>query len=164
MLASIINKCTKVVEALRECFTVSATDKDNFFLGMKIERNRINLTLYMLQTFYLNKMLICFNLGGTSSEILIRSGFCLQKATSYNIEAVITKPLRELIGSLMYLACTSCPDFMFATSCLARYDTYYVEQHWTCAKRVLKYLCSKKHVDIMSRKRDGNVVGYTDSD
>lgn len=49
-------------------------------------------------------------------------------------------PIRELIGSLIYLAHTSRPDILFAVNFLARNMAKPVAQDWSNAKRILRYL------------------------
>jgi hypothetical protein len=49
-------------------------------------------------------------------------------------------PYRELLGSLTYLSTTTRPDISFAVSHLGQFNNCYGKEHWTAAKRVLRYL------------------------
>ena len=74
-------------------------------------------------------------------------------------------PYRSLIGSLLYLATHSRPDIAFAVGELSKYNDKYGEEHWTAAKRVLRYLKgTKEYQQVFSPKESDQIVGYCDSD
>jgi hypothetical protein len=74
-------------------------------------------------------------------------------------------PFRSLIGSLLYLATHSRPDIAFAIGELSKYNDKYGEEHWTAAKRVLRYLKgTKEYQQIFSPKESSKIIGYCDSD
>lgn len=74
------------------------------------------------------------------------------------------KPYRELIGSLMYLACMTRPDIMFATAYLARYVSCDDGERWNAAKRIVKYLSSFIEMSLCYGAQNEDVTMYTDSD
>jgi len=56
------------------------------------------------------------------------------------IEEMATRPYREVVGALVWLALGTCPDIAFATSLLARLGHNPGRVHWGVVKRVLRYL------------------------
>jgi len=73
-------------------------------------------------------------------------------------------PYRELLGSLMYLAQGTCPDIAYAVSALSQYNTCYSKTHWTCAKKVLRYLKGSIDYGLNYTKSGRNIIGYVDAD
>ena len=56
------------------------------------------------------------------------------------IEEMATRPYRELVGALAWLALGTRPDIAFATSSLARLGHNPGRVHWEAAKQDLRYL------------------------
>lgn len=156
--------CTNVVKRLSQQFELSAMDKAHFFLGIKIERDRENRTLSISQHAYVNKLLKRFGLMESASKYPMRTDLELRRATYDEQEAATNLPYRELVGSLMYLACTTRPDIMFAVSRLARYFSFYGHEHWKAARTVAKYVSSTKNMLLSYGSIYEGVVGYTDAD
>lgn len=77
----------------------------------------------------------------------------------------VVVPYRELVGSLMFLATVSRPDFAFAVSFLSRFLTRYKKCRWEAAKRVLRYVKGTINYGLLYRRtNDFNFVCYSDSD
>src|SRR6266404_5354029 len=57
-------------------------------------------------------------------------------------------PYREAIGSLMYLAVTTCPDIAFAITTLSQYLNNLGVSHWEGVKRILRYVCGTTTVKL----------------
>lgn len=47
---------------------------------------------------------------------------------------------REVIGSLMYVACKTRPDIAYAVNVLARFVNDSCKVHWTGVERIMRYL------------------------
>lgn len=73
-------------------------------------------------------------------------------------------PYKNLIGTLMYLAVATRPDIMFAISYLSQFNDCYGEEHFKCAKRVLRYLKGTKSVGLIFRKTGEDLHGMADAD
>lgn len=73
-------------------------------------------------------------------------------------------PYRELIGALMYLAVCTRPDIAYAVSYLSQFNCCYGMQHWTAAKRVLRYLQGTRSLGLKFRKTGRPLEGYVDAD
>jgi len=64
----------------------------------------------------------------------------------------------------MYLAQGTHPDIAYAVSALSQYNTCYSKAHWTCAKRMLRYLKGSIDYGLNYTKSGRNLVGYVDAD
>lgn len=75
-------------------------------------------------------------------------------------------PYRELIGCLTYATLTTRPDLCSSTNYFSRFQNCFTEEHYTYAKRILRYIKSTGDLKmIYSRNYNAEVmIGYTDSD
>lgn len=76
-------------------------------------------------------------------------------------------PYQRLIGSVMYLSVLTRPDITYAVNFLSQFNDNFTEYHWTCAKRILRYLKGSKHLKLKFSKGDTStldLVGFVDSD
>lgn len=73
-------------------------------------------------------------------------------------------PYKNLIGTLMYLAVATRPDIMFAISYLSQFNDCHKEEHFKCAKRVLRYLKATKNVGLTFTKTGQDMHGMADAD
>jgi len=73
-------------------------------------------------------------------------------------------PYQSLMGSLMYLTVCTRPDISHAESLLSQFDSNFTQQHWTAAKRVLRYLTASEKSGITFKKTGKYLFGYTDVD
>lgn len=69
---------------------------------------------------------------------------------------------RELVGALTYLAVTMRSDISFAVSYLGQFNNCYGKEHWTAAKRVLRYLKGTR--DLVYGKDSKSIQGFVDAD
>ncbi|CAL1672135.1 unnamed protein product [Lasius platythorax] len=78
----------------------------------------------------------------------------------------ITVPYREAIGSLMFAACISRPDIMYAVSVVSRYLTKPGHEHWLAVKRILRYIKGTINYGIVyeGTVEDWRLIGFTDAD
>ncbi len=158
-----VEDAAQIETMLRTSFDIGSMDDMHLFLGMLVTRNRASKRLWVTQRSYVSKMARRFNLVGSSSNIPMRNGVYLEKASSEIMTACV-KPYRELVGSLMYIACCTRPDVMFATAYLARYVSCYCDGHWKEAQRVLKYLISTSNIGLCYGESNDGIMGYTDAD
>ena len=75
-----------------------------------------------------------------------------------------TRPYRELVGALSWLALGTRPDIAFATSLLARFGHNPGRVHWDAAKRVLRYLKGTKAWRLQLGGKAPEAAAYTDAD
>lgn len=73
-------------------------------------------------------------------------------------------PYRELVGTLMYVAVGTRSDLANIISRLAQFTNEPNHQHWTAAKRVLRYLAGTKDLGLVYTRKDDPLFGYADAD
>ena len=74
-------------------------------------------------------------------------------------------PYASVVGSLMYAQVCTRPDITFVVGMLARYQNNSGIEHWTTAKKVLRYLQGTKDYKLIYQRSDNlEVVGYSDLD
>lgn len=73
---------------------------------------------------------------------------------------------RELIGCLTYATLTTRPDLCAATNYFSRFQSCYTHEHFTHAKRILRYIQGSTDLKLTYRKDENAdvLVGYADSD
>lgn len=150
----------KLIEKLKTKFKATDLGGVKDFLGMSISRT--NQEILISQSKFIDKMLRKFNLpecNGTSIPMI--PSFTVNEKE----EVDESKPFRQLIGSLIYIATTSRPDIIFATSFLSRFPNKPTQQLWTAGKRVLSYLKETKDSCLVYKKRDGDKLSaHSDAD
>jgi hypothetical protein len=70
-------------------------------------------------------------------------------------------PYASAIGSIIYTMLCTCPDVSYDLSAMRKYQSNYVEAHWTIVKNILRYLIRTKEVLLMFGGEEELVVlGY----
>lgn len=109
-------------------------------------------------------MLRRFKLSISESDTPKRNDLFLKKATNEEQELSIMYPFRELVGSLMYLACRTRPDIMFSVAKFARHFSSYSRIHWEAAKNVTKYVSSTRYLALCYGITNHDDIGFTNAD
>lgn len=73
-------------------------------------------------------------------------------------------PYQELVGSLLYLANGTRPDIAYATSEVSRFNANHSEEHWTAAKRILRYLRGTVNYKLRYERKGTSLQAYSDAD
>lgn len=81
------------------------------------------------------------------------------------VDASMDKPYQQAVGSLIFAACVSRPDIMFAVGNVSKFLVNPSLEHWKAVKRIMLYLKGTSNQGITYRF-DGNnqLVGYCDVD
>ena len=118
----------------------------------------------MTQTAFIERMLKKFGWKAsakrryTPADVKPDEDMCPQ--TQEDIQFMLGKPYKELIGTLLYLVVCTRPDIAFITCALARYSSNPGRLHWRAATTVLKYL---KHTKDMGLYFKAGTKGDTDA-
>jgi hypothetical protein len=159
----------KIVEhfkrAIAERFTMTDLGNLRWLLGMEVRRNRAKRTIEINQTAYIDRILQRYGMmdckpvatpgEGTLSRLTVEDG---------------GKPDGEymsLVGSLVYAAMVTRLDIAHRIQVLGRHLQASGQEHWTAAKRVLKYLKGTRELGIVygaNGARDIELYGYCDAD
>lgn len=76
------------------------------------------------------------------------------------------KPVKELIGCLMYLMLVSRPDLSFSLNYISRYQDKYTNEVWIHLKKLLRYLKGTIDLELKctSKGNEQSLICYVDSD
>jgi hypothetical protein len=158
-----LSSVVAVKELLGSVFDVHDLGEANFFLGMKITRDKEEGTVVLSQKKAVADLIKRFGLGDAKG-----------KSTPLSVSTRLTKegkgvdrssvPYMELVGSLLYISGCTRPDIAQAVGALSRFMSYPTEQHWGTAKGVVRYLLSTADWGIMFKRGAGSLVGYCDAD
>ncbi|CAI7800794.1 unnamed protein product [Closterium sp. NIES-53] len=121
------------------------------YLGLRITRDRAQLTITLTQSHIVQQVLQRFDFTYSSPQSTpLPTGHSLSAPPSdESIEP--SGPYPELVGCLMFLMTCTRPDLAYPLSLLARYVApgRHRKVHWDAAKRVLRYLCSTSGMGLV---------------
>jgi hypothetical protein len=73
-------------------------------------------------------------------------------------------PIRQAIGSIMYLTNTTRPDIAFAVNNVSRHVIRPTRSLWTATQKIIKYLNSTSNMGITYKKSTFKIKCWADSD
>ena len=79
-------------------------------------------------------------------------------------DKMATRPYRELVGALAWLALGTRPDIAFATSSLTHFSHNPGHAHWEAAKHILRYLKGTRGWRLTLGGKMVQIASYTDAD
>jgi hypothetical protein len=134
-----------------------------------MERDRPARTISISQEAFIDSILARFNLVDTSTvSTPLAPGTQLSTADCPTEEdekqEMSTRPYRELVGALAWLALGTRPDIAFATSSLACFGHNPGRVHWEAAKCVLRYLKGTKMWRLKLGGKTPEIATFTDAD
>lgn len=147
-------------------FEMSEKGELSNFLGLEIQYDREKGRMKINQRRYLKSLLKRFGFEGCStSAVPIDPGL---KLDGNNQEKQIrcNKPVRELIGCLMYLMLGSRPDISFAVNYFSRFQDKSTDQIWNNMKRILRYLKGTENLSLVYTRNTNEIplTCYVDAD
>ena len=155
---------------LSQNFDMKDIGEASYVLGIEIHRDRSKKILGLSQKAYINKILERFNMrncSGSIAPIVKGDKFSLSQCpkNSLELESMKNIPYASAVGSLVYLEVCTRPDIAFAVGMLGRYQSNPGIEHWTTAKKVMRYLQGTKDYMLTYRESDHlDLIGYTDAD
>lgn len=164
IISNDLNRIKIIKQLLSKEFEMTDIGEADTFLGMQIQRDAANKMISLSQTNYLKNMVIKFNMADCKGVATpMESNIDLIKNTNVDCDDV---PYRELIGCLTYATVTMRPDLCASTNYFSRFQSCFQKEHFTHAKRVLRYIQSTLNLKMVYKKQDNAepLVGYTDSD
>lgn len=144
------------------------------YLGIHVERDG-NGTTTLSQPDYLKNLLVKFEMEdcnpcATPVEVGLHLPANNADGLSHSSESDESEecnlPYRHLIGCLMHTTQTTRPDLCAATYYLSRFQNCYTKEHYTHAKRILRYIQSTQDLKLVYRRNQSAdaLYGYSDSD
>jgi hypothetical protein len=132
------------LKELREHFQLTGGGEINWFLGIRIIRDRPHRKLWLSQVAYIDKICTKF----LEEQDIKAVNVPLQNGNLSPYEGEASKATRALyqsiIGSIQYAAVVTRIDIAFAASRLARYNHNPAPEHMEAAKHVLRYLLNTR--------------------
>jgi hypothetical protein len=165
--------CTKketlenFIMSLKSTFEITCNDP-SYYVGMEITRDREKRIINVNQKGYISRVLQRFGLSDCKPLTCpLDPTLKLAVDMDFNYEDGERFPYREAIGCLNYISMISRPDITFAVNSLARYCEKPTSTHWSCVKRVMKYLKGTSDYKLTFGGEPVSclsVTGYCDSD
>lgn len=163
------NLLKKVKIALSNKYDMTDMGDLSSGLNLFITRDRDKKVLTLSQAKYIEKKLQQFNMSyakpmSTPLEVNCKLE-CVKDISQEEEEMMKTIPYKSAVGALMYLAITSRPDISYAVSMMAQYNSMPRENHWSCVKRILRYLNGTINEGLIYEGDTSlEVVGFCDAD
>ena len=157
-----------VKQELAKRFDLTDLGELDYFLGIRVTRDRKHRILELDQSKYIRDVLIRFQMiDVTPAFTPLAAGTQLIKSShpvEDNDQAFITQ-YQSLVGSLMYAMLGTRPDLSFAVTKLSQFGSNPTEYHLKAAKHVLRYLSATQNNRLQFGSIDDNeITGYSDSD
>lgn len=136
-----------IASKLSEAFQIKIGDSSSF-VGMQIERDRVNKTLAIHQSAYFEKTIEKFGMREAKSISISIDPHVVLYLVEENDEQLSIVLYREAIGSLVFLAAVSRPDIAFAVSSVSKFLNKHSVEHWRTVKRIFAYLKGTKYYGL----------------
>jgi hypothetical protein len=153
---------SKITKQLEDFFEMTKSEDISSFLGIDFARTENN-RLSMSQPGLIQKIIERFNLKDAKiSPIPLSTDKCEDISELFESKELF----QQIVGSLMYVARSTRPDIMFASSFLSRKLQKPTTKDWIEAKKVVRYLKGtlKYKNMIGSTNEDNKLIVYADSD
>ena len=159
----------KTKHGLQAKFQMTDLGEAKHILGIRITRDRIRGTISLDQTAYILKIVERFNM---SSCHPVHTPLDASPPTHEDCpvteedkRAMMDKPFRQAVGSLMYAMLGSRPHIAKAVQVVSQFGNNPGIRHWKATKRILAYLKTTAHSKLVSyRSKSSNISGFCDSD
>lgn len=142
LIASIdIQKLNRVKNMVQKKFKMHDLEKIKDILGMHIDRIGETGEIKLTQKRYIKDLLFNMencNVSSTPFESNIKLTKPEQPETTEEMKKMSTKPYKELVNSLIYLANATRPDIAFAANALSRFCDKPRLIHWKMGKHVIR--------------------------
>lgn len=142
-----MGKFREFEKALMKRFEMRALGEMQWFLGIRITRDRKSQKIWLCQDSYITKLAKKFNLGD-ASKVKTPLTECPQANEKEQADQQRIYAFQQRVGSLTFAAVISRPDISFATSKLAQYLQNSTLDHLAAADRVISYSYSTKNLAI----------------
>ena len=155
---------TSLKDQLHHEFEMKDLGELQYFLGMRVMRNRENRMLGIDQSTYIGSILARFKLEGCKGALMpMTQGVKLEKLGLDDVREDQVIYQRE-IGSLMYAMLATRPDIAFAVSQLSQFSSNPSNQHQRAAIHAFQYLQATKDYGITYCDAELILKGYSDAD
>ena len=168
MLSHTKKAMSKLKAQLDKEFKLKHLGAISFYLGMEISRNRDDRTMTITQKGYIAQMLKQLGMEDchTVKSTMDKNMKLEQPPPEYVADEKLKNDFASIIGALNWVAGMSRPDISFAVHRLSRHLVQPINDHYTAAKRVMRYLAGTIEIGMVfgpSHTHDGTLQAYSDS-
>lgn len=159
-------KVTQVKSILENEFSITDLGAPRKFLGMEIERDRVNGVIKLHQKTHINSMLQKYDPDSSITVATPMMDSPINKRKVDESEDEWDKssvPYRQAIGTLLYLQNGTRPDISYAVNMLSRYQSNFTRKHWLAVVRVIRYLRGTTELGLVFNPRSENIDCYVDA-
>ena len=156
----------KEKQMLSQRYKMEDMGPDHHCLGVLIERNRDNKTLYVSQKAYLEDIITRFGMMDCKPVPTPIEPGRVYKRLSDDDTVFDKKKYQAAIGSLNYVMIATRPDICVAVGFLSQFMSNPSMDHWQGVKRIFRYLkgTSNHCLTFNATNADVKLHGYADAD
>lgn len=164
-----LDRLEYIKSKMKSTFKMTDLGQVRNILGINVQREGATGRMHLSQEKYIEDLLEKFNMKhaitvSTPMDPNLKITKEMSPSTEEERQEMQSRPYRELVGGLIYLANATRPDIAFAASTLSRFCTDPGKDHWITAKRILRYLKATSQYGIIYDKDGRCLTAYTDSD
>jgi hypothetical protein len=142
------NERNRFLTVLQKMHTVSIKGIPEWFIGIKIERNRSENKIFLSQEQKIDQLLIDTDLlecKKCATPMMENIKFEMEPEFETKADK---RTYQAIIGSLIYLATCTRPDIAFSVAKLVQYMSNPYESHFNGIKHILRYLKGTKQLHL----------------
>jgi hypothetical protein len=133
----------KAINQLKEKFPVKDLGSLEYFLGIRVTRNRVDGTLTLSQQKLIEDILLKYEMADCKpihTPMIVASKLSMNDCptTPTEEEFMATLPYRQILGSIKYLDSCTRPDLSYCVGFLSRFMHNPGIAHWQALKQVLR--------------------------
>lgn len=158
-------KIMELKAKLTEMFDMSDIGEVTQFLGINIRQTQEGM--YLNQKNYLLNLLEKFGMSNCKACKTPMETTAIRNETKDDDDTSEAKnrPIRELVGCLMYVMLGTHPDLSIAVNYCSRFQDKPNDRLWKALKRILRYIKGTIDLELFYTKHEKTkLVGYADSD
>jgi hypothetical protein len=140
-------------------YKTTVDDHARWYLQIKIERDRRRRTISLSQGAYVDTVLARFGMQNSKPIATPATNWDYDESAQ-----TVEVPMREFVGSTLYLARVTRPDIAYAVTKCASYVDKPTAEVWMAAKRVLRYLSGTRHYVLKLGGTVLGLIGFNDAD
>jgi hypothetical protein len=162
-----IGQINQLKQALNKRFHMEDLGPCNYYLGMKITRDRPNRTIKLSQKGYIEKVIKDAGLWECNTKYstpMESSQVHMVRETEQQATDEEKKVYQGRVGSLMYAMLGTRPDIAFAVSVISRFSSNPNRHHLKAVNRILKYLRGTIDLELTYSGELKDLNGYSDAD
>jgi len=153
-----------IKKQISESFQVIDKGQAKYFVSLEVERDGDTGTIYLCQKSQIQKLLKQYGMSHTkpiSTPLEVNHQVRCDKEDCKRFNQTT---YQSLIGSLMFIAIGSRPDILHSVNKLSQMNTDPHVEHFTAAKRILRYLNNTIGWKLKYEHTGKKLYGYADAD